>query len=398
MMVVSCTAAPPETTGDVPPTTRSSTPTADSTVTTGAAVDTTVQTTTTATAPLHDPFAGLSWPGGPVPVDAFLYDDGSTLYSIGLDGQRTVLWEHPPVAPSPEGLQAAPDGTAVAMAVYLDAATEQDASGILYLLQQDGSIDVVDVTYGFTVVESPMFIRPPTEPDLEPQLYWLRFLGEIDDDGRLGSHVITLTDTGPQEVTVPLRNHEAVFGLYSYPGAATFVLSLFRQNDTPTRLELLHNKDYYLVGANASRLLWSNNEPRVNTDGYTGVAWVNPHNYVLTVSDESVDGDTIRLVRFEMGCEWYGGQVVYQGDDIGRGVAETVWHLTAPDDHQVLALTRHDEIAIANQEIATAPWVSIDLDTGTITPTNIEWAPGAWTWVHPTDWTNPSTEETDCGQ
>jgi hypothetical protein len=406
VLLVSCTTATEptvETTTD--PTVETTTdPTIETTTSTaagpGSVADSQPESEPVATAdtvaapPVADPFAGLTWSGDPAPVNAFLHDDGTTLWSVALDGSRTVVWEHPPVDPLPLGLQAAPDGTSIAMAISLHAATEADVSSILYLLKADGSIDIVDVARGFVTHGSPIFIRPPTDPEMEPQLYWIRFLGEIDDNGRLKTHVMTLTPDGPAEVATALRYHEAVFALDSYPGAATFIITLFRHGDVPTRLELLQNIDFYGAGV-SSRLSWSDNEPRINTDVFTGVAWANPNRYIVSAFDESVD-DTVRLIRFEMGCEWYGGEVVYESSEIGRGLAEAVWELIAPDERRVLALTRDDELAIANGAASTAPWVAIDLETGVITPTGAEWEPGPWAWVNAADRSNPPLDRPDC--
>jgi len=340
------------------------------------------------------PFAGLSWPGGRVPVGALLHDDGTTLWSITLDGDRTAVWEHPQVYP--ESLAAGPGGARVAMSVLLPSETTDDLSSVLYVLEEDGSIRTADAVKGFLTLESPMFVRPPTEPDTPPRLYWLRF-GETVSfaTGRLNTHVMVETEKGPAEVVVPLRNHEAVFGFNSYPGAAIFTITLFRQNDVPTRLEILRNLDYSRSATDASLLLWSDNESRANTDIFDGVAWLTPELYVVPIAHEFYMGDySLRL--FKGYCEYLGSHVVYQGTDIGRGYADYPWPLLPGGTDQVLVVSAKDEQALLDGQAGDVPWTAINIHTGTLTPTGARYEPGPWTWVAPQDDTNPPDRAPDC--
>ena len=236
------------------------------------------------------PFAGLRWPGGRVPVGALLHDDGTTLWTVSLDGERTPVWKHPAIVPLE--LVVGPDGGRVAVSVLLASETTDDLSSVLYVLEEDGTIRTVDSVDDFVTLVSPMFVRPPTEPDTPARLYWVR-LGEMvfPKTGRLDTRVMVETDQGPARVTVPLRYHEAVFAMQSYPGAVQFTVSLFRQNDVPTRLEIVENKDFNRTATDSSLLMWTDIEFRANTDTFDGVAWLAPDLYVIPVAHEFYLGD-----------------------------------------------------------------------------------------------------------
>jgi len=358
---------------------------------------TTSTTASTTTTPFVEeevgPFAGLRWPGGRVPAGALLHDDGTTLWSITLDGERTAVWNHPKVAPLE--VAAGPGGVRVAMSVLLPSETTDDLSSVLYVLEQDGTIRTIDAADDFVTLVSPMFVRPPTEPDTPPRLYWLR-LGEMvsTKTGRLDTRVMVETDQRPAKVVVPLRYHEAVFAMQSYPGAVQFTISLFRQNDVPTRLEIVENKDFNRLATDASLLMWTDNEFRANSDIFDGVAWLTPELYVVPVAHEFYMGDySLRL--FKDRCEYIGSHVVYQGTDIGRGYAEYPWPLLPGGPDQVLVITADDEQALFAGE-PDVPWTAINIHTGSFTTIGARYEPGPWTWVEPADTTNPSTTEPDC--
>jgi len=384
---------PPTSTAPLPSTTTTAAPS----TTLASSTTTTTRTTTTSTTVIQEPvgpLAGLSWPGGRVPTGALLHDDGTTLWSITLDGERTVVWEHPQVEPL--SLTAGPDGARVAMSVLLPAQSTDDWSSVLYVLEEDGTIRTADAVKGFFTLESPMFIRPPTEPDTPARLYWLRF-GETVSfaTGRMDTHVMVETDQGPAEVTVSLRHHEAVFAFYAYPGSAVFALSLFRQGDSPTRLEILKNRDYWKSATFASLLLWSDNESRANTDIFDGVAWLSPDLYVIPVAQRfHLDKYSLRL--FKEGCEYYGSHVVYQGTRIGRGYADYPWPLLPGGTDQVLVIGAEDEQALLDGQADDVPWTAVDIHTGTLTPTGARYELGTWTWVAPQDDTNPPDRAPDC--
>ncbi|NOY54417.1 MAG: hypothetical protein GXP34_00315, partial [Actinobacteria bacterium] len=116
---------PPISTAPLPSTTTTPAPSTTLASSTTTATPTATTSTTVVQEPVG-PLAGLSWPGGRVPVGALLHDDGTTLWSITLDGERTVIWEHPQVEPL--SLAAGPDGARVAMSVLLPAQSTDDWS------------------------------------------------------------------------------------------------------------------------------------------------------------------------------------------------------------------------------------------------------------------------------
>jgi len=342
------------------------------------------------------PLAGLTWPGGPAPAGALLYDDGEALWSVTLDGERTLVWDHPQVVLDPLGLAASAGGEQVAMSVNLPFGEETDPFSVLYLLDRDGSVRVVDAPDRFRSVEYPVFMRPPTEHDSAPLLYWLRFGGNIETaTGRMDTKVLVETPGGPVAVTVPLRHHEGVFALHAYPGASTFTLSLFRHNDVPTRLEILRSYDYQPSADETSLQEWSHLQPEANTDIFTGVAWLTSSRYVIPVAQEFfLDRYSLRL--FEVGCEYRGSHVVYEGPDIGIGYADFPWPLLPGGPDRVLVLTRADEQRLVDGAATEVPWTAVDVHTGELHPTGALWSAGAWTWVSPGDATPPPFDPPVC--
>lgn len=342
------------------------------------------------------PLAGLTWPGEPVPVGALLYDDGEALHSVTLDGERTLVWDHPKVVLDPLGLAASAGGEQVAMSVSLRFGEESDPFSVIYLLDRDGSVRVVDAPDRFRSAGYPVFMRPPTEHDSPPLLYWLRLGGNIETaTGRMDTEVMVETPDGPATVTVPLRHHEGPFALHAYPGASTFTLSLFRHNDVPTRLEILRNLDYLASAEETSLLTWSDNEHRANTDIFTGVAWLTPNRYVIPVAQEFfLDDYSLRL--FEVGCEYRGSHIVYEGPDIGIGYSDFPWPLLPGGPDQVLVLTRADEQRLLDGTATEVPWTAVDIHTGELHATGALWSAGAWTWVSPVDDTPPAFDPPAC--
>lgn len=117
LVAAACAPAAQPSTSTVTTATVVSTPVVSTTTTTTterttAPTSTTGPTTKVYVPPEVGPLAGLSWPGGRVPVGALLHDDGTRLWSITLDGERTAIWEHPAVEPL--ALAAGPDGARVA--------------------------------------------------------------------------------------------------------------------------------------------------------------------------------------------------------------------------------------------------------------------------------------------
>jgi hypothetical protein len=325
------------------------------------------------------PFDGLTWSGRPVPVDALLHDDGSRLWSVELSGRRTLVWKHPPA--SVPQLAASPDGERVAMSVGLEPRNGSQPSFLLYVLERDGSVRLADTTRAFRSIDSPVFLRPPSSRGASPdRLYWIRTGESVDPFGRLDSELMVLTDHGAREVRVPLRFTEAVFGIHGFPGAPTATLTLFRQNDVPTRAEVLRNDDHRSGVTPASLTLWGNNEFRANTDVLNGVAWVSPTEYVIPVAHRFHRG-RYELRLFRIGCESLGSHVAYEGREIDWGYSELPWRIMPAGAGRVLVLGA-DDARHANAAAPGGPtWLAVDLDSGRISATEVGWSPGGWTWL-----------------
>ena len=156
-------------------------------------------------------------------MGALLHDDGSRLWSVELNGRRSLVWGHPPAFVSQ--LAASPDGERVAMSIGLEPRDASQPSFLLYILEGDGSVQLADATRDFRSIDSPVFLRPPSSRGAaRERLYWIRTGESVDPFGRLDSQVMVLTDEGAREVRVPLRFTEAVFDIHGFPGAATATL------------------------------------------------------------------------------------------------------------------------------------------------------------------------------
>ncbi len=327
--------------------------------------------------------AGLRWPAGSVPVGVLLRDDGTRLWSVPLRGQPEIVWRHPPAAVYE--IAAGPGGDALAYSVRLPFRSADDPSYVLYLLAPDGSVRTVDVVTHYASIETPTFLRAPTDPEAQARLYWIRGSQDVDRaTGRLESRVMVLAEDGPRPVTVPLRYEEAPFEIHGYAGAATFALSVFRTNDVPTRLQVLHNRDVFGNAEDASLTLWADNEPSADTDVYTGVAWISPIEYVVPVAKEEFP-DSYSLRLFVFSCEWAGSKEVYAGQGIDWGFAGNPWPLLPAAPNRVLVLGARDVQRIREREATQIPWRTVDLRTGEIRPTDAMWSrgPGWWTYVQP---------------
>lgn len=329
------------------------------------------------------PLAGLSWPAGSIHAGMLLHDDGTRLWSVPLHGSPEALWRHP--AAGVYEIAAAPDGSSLAYSVQLPLQSAEDPSYVLYLLDSDGSIETVDVVDDFRSIETPMFLRAPTDPKGPVRLYWIRGSQDVSTEtGRLETQVMMLGPGGPEPVAVPLRYDEAPFEIHGYPGAATFALTIFRSNNVPTRLEILHNRDLYRHAQAASLTLWANNEAGPDTDVLTGVAWVSPIEYVVPVGKEGFErGYSLSMYVFD--CEWAGSVEVYVGTDIDWGLAGNPWPILPGGRDRVLVLGAEDMANIRARRSTKIPWLAVDLRTGSITPTDAMWSrgPGWWTFVQP---------------
>jgi hypothetical protein len=346
------------------------------------------------------PLAGLTWPAGSVPEDVLLHDDGRRLWAVPLEGEPEVLWEHP--AAHVYEIAAGPGGRELAYSVELPARHARDPSYVLYLLRRDGTIQTVDVVDDFRSIESPIFLQPPTDLEGPVRLYWIRMSQQVSPEtGRLDSQVMVLGDDGPLPVELTLRHEEAPWEIHGYPGSWLFGLTLFRTNNVPTRLEHLlvidwaHGPDY-----EAGLTWWGDLERPVNTDIFTGVAWITPLEYVIPVAQDFYPRRySLRLFRFN--CEHLGSHVVYRGTAIDWGYAEAPWPLLPGGPDRVLVLLAGDVRRVRAGKADGAYWYAVDVRTGRFSRTDAWWTPpgelrGWWTFVQPPSHLAPPTTSPDC--
>ncbi len=293
------------------------------------------------------------------------------------------MWRHP--CAHVASLAASPGGRRIALGVTAPdrrRADGTDPSGFLYVLEPDGSVRRIDVADDARTIESPVFLRAPTDPAGPVRPYWIRFSDEIADTGRLETQVM-VDDGGPRPVSIPLRFGEGVIDLHGYPGTARFTLTVFRQNDVPTRFEVLRNDD--VSGATDAALTrWGAIERRADTDSGVGVAWVSPTDYVVPVVHEFFP-HRYELRRFRLGCEHLGSAIAYRGTAIDRGYEEVPWRILPAGNDRILVLTSEDTRAVLASPGRAVAWHAVDLSTGRLSRTAIPWRPGegGWTWVAP---------------
>lgn len=279
-------------------------------------------------------------------------------------------------------LAASPSGREVAMVVYLQPRKKQDLSSVLYLLEEDGSVRTVDAVREFKTLESPIFLRAPTELEGAIRLYWNRFRDEIlPETGRLNTQPMVLDGEKLREIESPLRYDEAIFEFHGYPGSSTFSLSLFRHSDVPARLEILRNHDFPEAEA-ASLTFWAYNQSVVDTDVLVGVAWPSPFEYVVPVANENHKRSySLRYLR--VGCEFLGSSVVYEGNEIDFGYSETPWEILGGPNANVFVLLATNVTDVFEGKTESIPWFSLGLEDGGLEGTKVMWSPGAWTFALP---------------
>ncbi len=356
------------------------------------------------------PLAGLRWPGGPLPAGTLLHDDGRRLETVDPDsGHATPVWEHPRVATVALGVS--PDRTRVALAVQgTQAGTGAGASPtLLYLLDVDGTVRSIDRADPGATIDTPVWLREPHAVDgspdpvpADPVLHWVVARMKIDEAGRADTHVRRLAGATVSTVEMPLRHQEAPLGLYAYPGSVTWLVSLFRQDNVPTRLEIVQDDDYRASTASDADHWGLGDQHRAFTDSLVGPVWISPTEYVVPVYDDTFpDATSWRLFRHN--CEWAGSVPVYRGVGIDPGYAELSWHPLAAG-RRVFVVAADDaraagEAVDAGGPAATVPWSVLDLDAGTLSPAGFDRTPGAWTAVPSTD---PGTRlpwyDGGCGQ
>jgi hypothetical protein len=310
-----------------------------------------------------------------------LHDDGTRLLAYELSGRSRVLWRHPRADVTQ--MAASPDGEQLAYVVALAPKTKDEVYEILYLLDRDGSIRVVDAVTKRYIVESPVFVRPANTRRVGARLHWIRLGDKVSrETGRIDSEAMVLGDDGAAKIDMVLRYREAVFQLRAYPGAEMFAITLFRTDNAPTRLEVL-TTDFGAANAD-SETKWGSFTFEANTDAFTGAAWLTPTEFVLPVVQES-HGNDYSLRRYRLGCEYDGAREFYRGTRIGWGSFDAPWNTLALGTRRVLVLSGRSERAVAEGKTQSARWLSVDVRSGLIKRTGVVWrrdeGPRAWTVV-----------------
>jgi hypothetical protein len=332
---------------------------------------------------------GRTWPAGRVKAGMLLEDDGTTLWSVKLDGARQALWKHRHAEVAE--ISASPDGRELAYLV------EASNDGIvywsrLYLLGADGRIRVIADTKLETVT-TPVFLAPVHAR--RPMLYWFQgdTLNIRRDNNRPGGRIMMLPTGGPPTpVVLPLRDSEAAYSLFGYPGDKTFNVELFRTSNVPTHMEMLQSDDWLGLSTAASPTRFSVLEHDEDTDSLQGAAWLTPRRFVVHVAvDQTAVIDRSALVLHDVGCPWDGGKVIYRGDDLPWG-PDLGWQLLPYGTSSVLAVRQASPSAPAD-------FVLIDVGTGAVTPTRVPLpttGSAAYTFVQPAAPISPKTPPDAC--
>ena len=339
------------------------------------------------------PLAHARWPAGSVHAGDLLHDDGVRLWRVPLSGEPVVLWKHPKARVYE--ISAAPDGRALAYSVTADPPPPPKApSSFLYLLRADGGVQTVDTIDHYGGIESPIFLRTPSEEHGAVRLYWIRSHESLQrGTEHLRKQVIVLDRGRPRAVRVDLRNNEAADRITGYAGSPVSALTTFRHDNLPTRLEVLR------LERSPRPVLWSELGTAANTDDFAGVAWVSPREYVVPVNQLAHPETSVRL--FRVGCEYDGSHVVHEGTDVDGGQWDVSWPMLPLGPAHVLVLGAAEVQRVALGQAATARWLRLDLRTGELERTDALWSrTGWWTTVQPASRVGfpSSKEDANCGK
>lgn len=330
----------------------------------------------TALAPPSGPLgATRRWRGGVAPVGALLFDDGRRLWSVPLDGPRTLLWTHPRLVAT--GLAAGPGGRGVALAGEATPSGTTAPAAFLYLLTPDGAVRTVDTVAAGGTIAAPAFQRAPTDPLGPVHLYWIRELDASKYVPRRPwdwKQVWLLNGSSRVHVDVHLRLNEYPYELHGYAGSPLFSLTTFRRDNSPTREEVLLDGDAQGDAFSALDSL-AQLEPLVNTDVADSAAWPNPRDLVVAVGQAAHPaGFALRLYR--AGCQYEGSHLVRAARGFDLSPQSRAWPLLAGGPHRVLVVGD-------GKGLERGVWTAIDIRNGNATATRATWATGAWTFVQP---------------
>jgi hypothetical protein len=299
-----------------------------------------------------------------------LHDDGVRLWRVPLSGEPEVVWKHRKARVYE--LAAAPDGLSLAYSVTADPPPPPTApSSFLYLMRHDGSVRTVDTIDHYGNVESPIFLRTPSQEHGAVRLYWIRSRESLQrGTEHLQKQVMTLDRGVRRPVRIDLRDNEAPDRVTGYAGSPMSALTTFRHDNLPTRLEVLR------LEQSPRPTFWSELGTAANTDDFAGVAWVSPREYVVPVNQLAHGETSLRL--FRVGCEYEGSHVVYRGTGIDGGQWDVAWPILPGGPEHVLVLGADDVRRIALGDAESARWRRLDLRTGKVALTDAVWSRAGW--------------------
>lgn len=337
------------------------------------------------------PLAGTHWNPKLVRVGELLHDDGTRLWAVSLSGKKQLVWQHPRADVAE--ISAGPSGRELAFTVRAEPgpSQKQGVSMYLYLLGSDGRVRLIDEIKNFGEIDDPTFLRSPTQPGGPVLLYWARFFGggfTVNRiTGRPDSTLMVLKGGRVWKVELPLRYGEGIDTLAGFPGSPYFTVGLWRQENTPTRREILSSGNSYRKGPKTSFHFLPIYYPVAETDVPTGTgAWLTPRDFVVPVMQRAFP-KLYSLKLFRAGCEYYGAHLVYQGTGIDLGESEAPWMILPEGNRHVLVLGAKPTLAFIAHKAKSVPWLSVDVRTGRITPTRARFdtrlGHGTWTFVQP---------------
>lgn len=292
------------------------------------------------------------------------------LWRVPLSGNPVVVWKHRKARVYE--IAAAPDGRALAYSVTADPPPPPEApSSFLYLMRPDGRVETVDTVDRYGNVESPIFLRTPSQQHGIVRLLWIRSHESLQrGTEHLRKQVMALDRGARRAVRIDLRNNEAADRITGYAGSPMSAVTTFRHDNLPTRLEVLRLEQ-------APRpTFWSELGSVANTDDFAAVAWVSPREYVVGVNQLAHDETSVRLLR--VGCEYEGSHVVYEGTEIDGGQWDVAWPILPAGPEHVLVLGADDVRRVALGDAETARWRRLDLRTGELELTDAVWSRTGW--------------------
>ena len=343
--------------------------------------------------PPSGPLAGERWPAGSVHAGDLLHDDGRRLWRVPLHGQPKLVWTHRKARVYE--IAAAPGGRSLAYSVTADPPPAAGApSAFLYVMRPDGSVQTVDTVHNYGSIESPVFLRTPSQEHGPVRLYWLRSHDSLARGTEHLQKTVVVLDGGLRRtVAVALRNNEALDGIWGYAGSPMLAVTTIRHDNLPTRLEALR------LEHSPWPTEWAELGSAANTDDFSGIAWLSPREYVVPVNQLAHEQTSLRL--FRVGCEYSGSHVVYEGTAVDPGQWTVVWPLLAIDPTHLLVLGAGAIARVAAGASRTTPWLLLDVRTGRLERTDAHWSEsGWWTVVQrpPNAGLPRSRADADCGK